>query len=42
VMWTVALLPVPGLLLALSLPPTPQERQQREAASSSKAAPLPA
>jgi FSR family fosmidomycin resistance protein-like MFS transporter len=41
VMWTVALLPVPGLLLALSLPPTPQERQQRDAASSSKAAPIP-
>jgi MFS transporter, FSR family, fosmidomycin resistance protein len=27
VMWTVALLPIPGLLLALTLPPTPQERR---------------
>jgi FSR family fosmidomycin resistance protein-like MFS transporter len=26
VMWTIALLPIPGLLLALTLPLTPQER----------------
>ena len=39
VMWTIALLPVPGLLLALSLPPTPQEREGGDAARSS-AAPL--
>jgi MFS transporter, FSR family, fosmidomycin resistance protein len=37
VMWTIALLPVPGLLLALSLPPTPQERSRRDAARSSTA-----
>jgi MFS transporter, FSR family, fosmidomycin resistance protein len=41
VMWTIALLPIPGLLFALSLPPTPQEREGREAARSS-ARPLPA
>ncbi|MEA2177061.1 MAG: transporter, family, fosmidomycin resistance protein [Solirubrobacteraceae bacterium] len=37
VMWTVALLPIPGLLLALTLPPTPQERVQREPAPASAA-----
>jgi FSR family fosmidomycin resistance protein-like MFS transporter len=41
VMWTIALLPIPGLLLALSLPPTPQERSRGEAARSSTA-PIPA
>jgi FSR family fosmidomycin resistance protein-like MFS transporter len=42
VMWTIALLPVPGLLLALTLPPTPQERTQREERRASKTAPAPA
>jgi FSR family fosmidomycin resistance protein-like MFS transporter len=36
VMWTIALLPVPGLLLALTLPPTPQERERRDARRSAK------
>ena len=40
VMWTIAVLPIPALLLAVSLPPTPQERIRHEAARSS-AAPLP-
>jgi FSR family fosmidomycin resistance protein-like MFS transporter len=31
VMWTVALLPIPGILLAFTLPLTPQEREGREA-----------
>jgi hypothetical protein len=35
-MWTIALLPVPGLLLALTLPPTPQERERRNARRSAK------
>ncbi len=37
VMWTIALLPLPGLLLSLTLPLTPQERAGREAASRSSA-----
>jgi FSR family fosmidomycin resistance protein-like MFS transporter len=42
VMWTIALLPVPGLLLALTLPPTPQDQAQSEERRSSKTAPAPA
>jgi FSR family fosmidomycin resistance protein-like MFS transporter len=42
VMWTVALLPIPALLLALSLPPTPQERAVGEAAAASERSPVPA
>jgi FSR family fosmidomycin resistance protein-like MFS transporter len=33
VMWTIALLPLPGLLVSLTLPLTPQERVGRESAS---------
>jgi FSR family fosmidomycin resistance protein-like MFS transporter len=41
VMWTVALLPIPGLLLALTLPPTSQERAHRERRTATTA-PVPA
>jgi MFS transporter, FSR family, fosmidomycin resistance protein len=37
VMWTIAVLPLPALLLALSLPPTPQERARRRVAPSEAA-----
>jgi MFS transporter, FSR family, fosmidomycin resistance protein len=43
VMWTIALLPIPSLLLALTLPLTPQERMGDEAAKrSSRSAAVPA
>jgi FSR family fosmidomycin resistance protein-like MFS transporter len=43
VMWTIALLPIPSLLLALTLPLTPQERVRDETATpSSRSAPVPA
>jgi FSR family fosmidomycin resistance protein-like MFS transporter len=42
VMWTIALLPIPSLLLALTLPLTPQERVRDEAATPSRSAPIPA
>jgi FSR family fosmidomycin resistance protein-like MFS transporter len=42
VMWTIALLPIPGLLLALSLPPTPQERARGTSRRSKATKPLPA
>ncbi len=43
VMWTIALLPIPSLLLSLTLPLTPQERVRDEAAKpSSRSAPVPA
>jgi MFS transporter, FSR family, fosmidomycin resistance protein len=42
VMWTIAVLPVPGLLLAFTLPLTPQEREHRAAKRASKTAPAPA
>jgi MFS transporter, FSR family, fosmidomycin resistance protein len=43
VMWTIALLPIPSLLLALTLPLTPQERVGDEAAKrSSSSAAVPA
>jgi hypothetical protein len=42
-MWTIALLPIPSLLLALTLPLTPQERVGDEAAKrSSSSAAVPA
>jgi FSR family fosmidomycin resistance protein-like MFS transporter len=41
VMWTIALLPIPSLLLALTLPLTPQERVRDDAATrSSRSAPV--
>jgi FSR family fosmidomycin resistance protein-like MFS transporter len=40
VMWTIAVLPIPALLLAASLPLTPQEREQREQAAASPARPV--
>jgi MFS transporter, FSR family, fosmidomycin resistance protein len=43
VMWTIALLPIPSLLLALTLPLTPQERVRDDATPrSSRSAPVPA
>jgi MFS transporter, FSR family, fosmidomycin resistance protein len=43
VMWTIALLPIPSLLLALTLPLTPQERVRDDATTrSSRSAPVPA
>jgi FSR family fosmidomycin resistance protein-like MFS transporter len=41
VMWTIALLPVPGLLLAFTLPLTPQEREHRKAKRPSTTPPAP-
>ena len=40
VMWTIAFLPIPSLLLAASLPLTPQERAQREEAAAAPARPV--
>jgi FSR family fosmidomycin resistance protein-like MFS transporter len=43
VMWTIALLPIPSLLLGLTLPLTPQERVRDDATTrSSRSAPVPA
>jgi FSR family fosmidomycin resistance protein-like MFS transporter len=41
VMWTIALLPVPALLIGLTLPLTPQEREHREEAAKPSRAPVP-